>query len=188
MNWRISFHERLRKAVKTLYDENFPTLEKEQNEAFQEKMFYQKMINNHEHIFTMTEYNDLLLCTHEANPSRRDTQARLHGLKRQKISANRQALTPCISSRYALDKVLERTTQMDAQNEAYIIARDNFWREQIRNPPYNWAGWSKVFWGTFAVALLIVLALAGAPWIFLFFSQLYSSWLQRGKFWFGSLV
>ena len=54
---------------------------------------------------------------------------------------------------------------MDAQNEAYIIARDNFWREQIRNPPYNWAGWSKVFWGTFAVALLIVLALAGAPWI-----------------------
>ena len=64
-----AFSDRVRKAVQRLYDENFPTLEREKLEAFQQKRDYEKLFNNHEHIFTMAEYNDLLLCTHEANPS-----------------------------------------------------------------------------------------------------------------------
>ena len=44
-------------------------LNRKKLEAFQQKRDYEKLFNNHEHIFTMAEYNDLLLCTHEANPS-----------------------------------------------------------------------------------------------------------------------
>jgi|HubBroStandDraft_6_1064221.scaffolds.fasta_scaffold01938_14 hypothetical protein len=63
------FNERVRKAAQKLYDENFPTLQREQNEAFEEKMFYQKMINNHEPIFTKAEYYDILFCTHNKEVS-----------------------------------------------------------------------------------------------------------------------
>ena len=64
-----AFRDHVRKAAQKLYDENFPTLEQEKLEAFQQKRDYERLFNNHEHIFTMAEYNDLLLCTHEANPS-----------------------------------------------------------------------------------------------------------------------
>ena len=64
-----AFRDHVRKAAQKLYDENFPTLEREKLEAFQQKRDYERLFNNHEHIFTMAEYNDLLLCTHEANPS-----------------------------------------------------------------------------------------------------------------------
>ena len=63
------FRDHVRRAAQKLYDENFPTLEREKLEAFQQKRDYERLFNAHEHIFTMAEYNDLLLCTHEANPS-----------------------------------------------------------------------------------------------------------------------
>ena len=54
---------------------------------------------------------------------------------------------------------------MDAQNEAYVKARDEFWRAQSNKKAFNWAKWSKIFWITLAITLLVSLAAAGAPWI-----------------------
>ncbi len=73
------------------------------------------------------------------------------------------------------------------QDEAYIQARDEFWREQIRNPPYNWAKWRKIFWWALAAAPLVGLAAAGAPWILIFIPAaliLAATW----KIWVGLLL
>jgi hypothetical protein len=64
------FNERVRLKV---LEENKPyldSLEALQREARRQKELYDNLVNHHKPIFTEAEYRDLLLCTHEGNPSK----------------------------------------------------------------------------------------------------------------------
>ena len=57
------------KERRTELDKAREAVSKQLNEAFKDQQHWRQLINNRKPIFTGEEYRDLLLCTHEANPS-----------------------------------------------------------------------------------------------------------------------
>jgi hypothetical protein len=62
-----SFKETIAREINKLYNEHFPTLQKEQNEAVAERKFYREMINDHKPPFTEVEFLIILACLHPDN-------------------------------------------------------------------------------------------------------------------------
>jgi len=67
-----AFQERVSEAARKLYDENFPKLQEEQNEAHRVEKFFRKMINDHKPVFTATEYMTILACLHPDNSASKE--------------------------------------------------------------------------------------------------------------------
>ena len=65
----VQFKERVRLAMLEHNADYRRGLEELQREATEQRDLYEKLVNNHQPIFTDMEYRDILLCTHEANPS-----------------------------------------------------------------------------------------------------------------------
>ena len=62
-----AFQDRVREAAQKLYDDNFPTLQKEQNKASETVQLYTRLINDRRPIFTAAEYTTILACLHPDN-------------------------------------------------------------------------------------------------------------------------
>ena len=79
------FDERVRLRV---LDENksyLAGLETLEKSARRQKEYYDALINHHKPIFTETEYRDLLLCTHEGNPSKEVRERAFMALNAKKL-------------------------------------------------------------------------------------------------------
>ena len=80
-----AFNERVRLKV---LDENksyLASLEALEKSARRQKEYYDALVNHHKPIFTDAEYRDLLLCTHESNPSTEVRQRAFMALNAKKL-------------------------------------------------------------------------------------------------------
>ena len=74
----------MQKRNKIDIDKLFPTLEELQNKAKLNEKYYRELIEKHA-IFTEAEYRDILLCTHEGNPSEETRKRAFMALNAKKL-------------------------------------------------------------------------------------------------------
>ena len=80
-----SFWERVTKEANASCAKRFPHLQERENDVVRAERHWRTVANNHKPIFTDAEYRDLLLCTHEANPSEETRKRAFMALKAAKL-------------------------------------------------------------------------------------------------------
>lgn len=79
-----TFEARVTEATKARIDVLFPDLEKLREDAKRNEKYYREQIEKRA-VFSETEYRDILLCTHEANPSKETRERAFIALNAKKL-------------------------------------------------------------------------------------------------------
>ena len=79
------FWERVTKEANASCAKRFPHLQERENDVIRAEKHWRAVASNHKPIFTDAEYRDLLLCTHEANPSEETRKRAFMALKAAKL-------------------------------------------------------------------------------------------------------
>jgi hypothetical protein len=80
-----TFDDRVRHKVLEENKSYLASLETLEKSARRQKEYYDALINHHQPIFTDAEYRDLLLCTHEGNPSKEVRERAFIALNAKKL-------------------------------------------------------------------------------------------------------